>query len=98
MSDNTSNTLDLKQTVGFFLFDCFKKEGITEIFGVPGDYNLSLLNILEKYQDIDFINCRNELNAGYATDSYARIGNGRINNNFWGWRTKRLQRYCGFVL
>ncbi|MBL4931911.1 alpha-keto acid decarboxylase family protein [Clostridium paridis] len=73
MSDNTTNTLDLKQTVGFFLFDCLKKEGITEIFGVPGDYNFSLLNILEKYQYIDFINCRNELNAGYATDSYARI-------------------------
>ncbi|MDD7793404.1 alpha-keto acid decarboxylase family protein [Clostridium sp. 'White wine YQ'] len=73
MSDNTTNSLDLKQTVGYYLFDCLRKEGITEIFGVPGDYNFSLLNILEKYQYINFINCRNELNAGYATDAYARV-------------------------
>jgi Pyruvate decarboxylase and related thiamine pyrophosphate-requiring enzymes len=73
MKENTINSFDLKQTVGYYLFDCLKKEGISEIFGVPGDYNFSLLNVLEKYQDIDFISCRNELNAGYATDSYARI-------------------------
>ena len=65
--------LDLKQTVGYYLYDCLSKEGITEIFGVPGDYNFSLLNILEKYEGINFVNCRNELNAGYAADAYARV-------------------------
>lgn len=60
-------------TVGQYLYDCLSKEGVTEIFGVPGDYNFSLLDILEKYKNINFVNCRNELNAGYAADGYARV-------------------------
>ncbi|PGL73174.1 thiamine pyrophosphate-binding protein [Bacillus sp. AFS055030] len=62
-----------KKTVGQFLFDCLKLEGITEIFGVAGDYNFSLLDTLERYKGIQFIEGRNELNAGYASDGYARI-------------------------
>ncbi|WP_129688188.1 alpha-keto acid decarboxylase family protein [Gottfriedia acidiceleris] len=62
-----------QKTVGQFLFDCLKLEGITEIFGVAGDYNFSLLDTLERYNGIQFIEGRNELNAGYASDGYARI-------------------------
>ncbi|MFF2874932.1 alpha-keto acid decarboxylase family protein [Gottfriedia sp. NPDC057991] len=62
-----------QKTVGQFLFDCLKLEGITEIFGVAGDYNFSLLDTLERYIGIQFIEGRNELNAGYASDGYARI-------------------------
>ncbi|PGM57898.1 thiamine pyrophosphate-binding protein [Bacillus sp. AFS053548] len=62
-----------RKTVGQFLFDCLKQEGITEIFGVAGDYNFSLLDTLERYNGIQFREGRNELNAGYASDGYARI-------------------------
>ena len=61
------------RTLGQYLYDCLKGEGITEIFGVPGDYNFSLLDTLEEYEGIEFINGRNELNAGYAADAYARV-------------------------
>ncbi|KPU44831.1 indole-3-pyruvate decarboxylase [Oxobacter pfennigii] len=61
------------KTVGEYLFDCLFNEDITEIFGVPGDYNFPLLDILERNETIKFINCRNELNAGYAADGYSRI-------------------------
>ncbi|MER2090078.1 MAG: thiamine pyrophosphate-binding protein [Sporosarcina sp.] len=60
-------------TLGQYLFDCLKAEGITEVFGVPGDYNFSLLDTLEQYEGIRFINGRNELGAGYASDGYARL-------------------------
>jgi indolepyruvate decarboxylase len=73
MDEKLRNLQEAKQTIGQFLYECLKNEGITEIFGVPGDYNFSLLDILEKYKDIRFVNCRNELNAGYAADAYARI-------------------------
>ncbi|MEC0242534.1 thiamine pyrophosphate-binding protein [Paenibacillus dokdonensis] len=63
----------VQKTVGDYLFDCLKQEGITEIFGVPGDYNFTLLDALERYAGIRFINGRNELNSGYAADAYARI-------------------------
>ncbi|MFD9626477.1 alpha-keto acid decarboxylase family protein [Peribacillus muralis] len=61
------------RTLGQYLYDCLREEGITEIFGVPGDYNFSLLDTLEEYEGIEFINGRNELNAGYAADAYARV-------------------------
>ncbi|TDF98000.1 alpha-keto acid decarboxylase family protein [Paenibacillus piri] len=60
-------------TVGQYLFDCLKAEGVTEIFGIPGDYNFSLLDTLEQYEGIQFVNGRNELGAGYASDGYGRI-------------------------
>lgn len=62
-----------QKTVGQYLFDCLKIEGITEIFGIAGDYNFTLLDTLECYRGIRFIEGRNELNAGYAADGYARI-------------------------
>ncbi len=61
------------KTIGGFLYDCLSNEGITDIFGVPGDYNFSLLNALEEYGRIKFVNCCNELNAGYAADAYSRV-------------------------
>ena len=60
-------------TLGQYLFDSLKAEGITEVFGVPGDYNFSLLDTLEQYDGIRFINGRNELGAGYASDGYGRL-------------------------
>jgi indolepyruvate decarboxylase len=66
-------TRTAQKTLGQYLFDCLKLEGITEIFGVPGDYNFTLLDTLERYNGIRFINGRNELNSGYAADGYARI-------------------------
>ncbi|MBB6672496.1 alpha-keto acid decarboxylase family protein [Cohnella nanjingensis] len=60
-------------TLGQYLYDSLKAEGIFEIFGIPGDYNFSLLDTLERYEGIRFVNGRNELGAGYAADGYARI-------------------------
>ena len=47
--------------------------GITKFFGVPGDYNFNILYAIEKNQNVDWVGCTNELNAGYACDGYARI-------------------------
>lgn len=70
-------------TVGQFLFEQLQNEGITEIFGVPGDYNFPLLDTLEKFPGIRFVNSSNELNAGYAADGYARLkGIGAIITTF----------------
>ncbi|GMA64953.1 thiamine pyrophosphate-binding protein [Alicyclobacillus fastidiosus] len=73
VSGSGSQSGTTQKTLGQYLFDCLKLEGITEIFGVPGDYNFTLLDTLERYNGIRFINGRNELNSGYAADGYARI-------------------------
>ena len=43
------------------------------VFGVPGDYNLELMQQLEDRGEPAWIGNCNELNASYATDAYARI-------------------------
>lgn len=59
-------------TIGDFLINRLKQIGITEIIGVPGDFNLSFLEQVEEADGIRFIGTCNELNAAYAVDGYAR--------------------------
>lgn len=60
-------------TLGEFLCNCLMEHGITQVFGVAGDYNFTILDQFEKDKKITFIPNRNELNAGYAADAYARL-------------------------
>lgn len=46
--------------------------GINDVFAVPGDFNLTLLDCLIAEPELNLIGCCNELNAGYAADGYAR--------------------------
>jgi TPP-dependent 2-oxoacid decarboxylase len=59
-------------TVGEYLFQRLESLGVGHIFGVPGDYVLGLMDVLEKTPIELVCNC-NELNAGYAADAYARL-------------------------
>jgi len=60
-------------TVGDYLLDRLAELGITEIFGVPGDFNLELLDHVIEHPDIRWVGSSNELNAGYAADGYGRL-------------------------
>eukprot|EP00122_Pirum_gemmata_P016997 Pgem_evm1s15904 len=63
---------DIASNVGTYLAKRLYQCGIREVFGVPGDYNLVLLDQFLKLENFKFIGCCNELNAGYAADGYAR--------------------------
>lgn len=67
---------DSQRTLGQHLATRLTQIGIDRFFGVPGDYNLSLLDELEKEADLAGVWCCNELNAGYAADGYARAKGG----------------------
>jgi indolepyruvate decarboxylase len=47
--------------------------GVTDIFGVPGDYAFPVNDAICEHPDINWIGCCNELNAAYAADGYARV-------------------------
>lgn len=64
----------MKMTIGQFLFRRLREIGVGHIFGVPGDFNLQLLEQLGEVDGIDFVGTCNELNASYAADGYARAG------------------------
>jgi indolepyruvate decarboxylase len=60
-------------SVGEFLLRRLREAGIEHAFGVPGDYNLELLQQMEDTGTLTWIGACNELNASYAADGYARL-------------------------
>ncbi|KMZ75486.1 Pyruvate decarboxylase [Zostera marina] len=59
-------------TLGRHLARRLVQVGVTDIFTVPGDFNLTLLDHLIAEPGLTNIGCCNEINAGYAADGYAR--------------------------
>ncbi len=59
-------------TIGSAVIDRLHKLGIRHIFGIPGDYVLSLYKLLET-SPIRHIGTTREDCAGFAADAYARI-------------------------
>ncbi|MBA0679018.1 hypothetical protein Goari_010816 [Gossypium aridum] len=59
-------------TLGRHLARRLVEIGVKDVFSVPGDFNLTLLDHLIAEPGLKNIGCCNELNAGYAADGYAR--------------------------
>lgn len=68
MSDSEPQMVDL----GDYLFARFKQLGVDSVFGVPGDFNLTLLDHVYNV-DMRWVGNTNELNAGYSADGYSRV-------------------------
>lgn len=63
----------MRTTIGEFLLRRLTEIGVEHLLGVPGDYNLQLLEQVKKVDGIKFVGTCNELNAAYAADGYARL-------------------------
>lgn len=59
--------------VAEYVIDRLSKLGITDCFGVPGDFSFPLNDAIVSHPKIRWIGCSNELNASYAADGYARV-------------------------
>ncbi|KAJ8761121.1 hypothetical protein K2173_000800 [Erythroxylum novogranatense] len=59
-------------TLGRHLARRLVEIGVRDVFSVPGDFNLTLLDHLIAEPQLNLVGCCNELNAGYAADGYAR--------------------------
>lgn len=60
-------------TIGDFLLRRLAEAGIGHLFGVPGDFNLELLQQLQDAGTLTWVGNCSELNASYAADGYARL-------------------------
>ncbi|KAK1301770.1 Pyruvate decarboxylase 1 [Acorus calamus] len=67
---------DRAGTLGRHLARRLVQVGARDVFSVPGDFNLALLDHLVDEPGLNLVGCCNELNAGYAADGYARSGRG----------------------
>ncbi|KAF2858283.1 pyruvate decarboxylase isoenzyme [Piedraia hortae CBS 480.64] len=65
-------TIPLGQYIWARIHQC----GINHVFGVPGDFNLTLLDHIEQVSGLHWVGNTNELNAAYAADGYARARDG----------------------
>jgi TPP-dependent 2-oxoacid decarboxylase len=63
----------LSSTIADYLLTRLVEAGVRHVFGVPGDYNLRLLDVIEADPDLEWVGSANELNAAYAADGYARM-------------------------
>src|ERR1700739_4738122 len=69
----TMSSSSRRMKIGDFLLRRLEEAGIRNLFGVPGDYNLGLLQQLQDSGTLKWIGTCNELNASYAADGYARL-------------------------
>ncbi|MDC6270769.1 alpha-keto acid decarboxylase family protein [Acetobacter pasteurianus] len=60
-------------TLGRYFFERLHQLKVDTIFGLPGDFNLSLLDKVYEIDGMRWAGNANELNAGYAADGYARV-------------------------
>jgi indolepyruvate decarboxylase len=66
MSDTTTTVID-------YIVQRLVDEGISDCFGVPGDYAFPVCDAVDRNPNIRWVGCSNELNASYAADGYARL-------------------------
>ncbi len=59
-------------TIGGYLIERLGALGVEHVFGIPGDYILSLYKLIDE-SPIQLVGMTREDNAGFAADAYARI-------------------------
>ena len=52
---------------------CLEEEGVSRIFGVPGEENADFMISLKKSKKIEFVLCRHEQAAAFMADAYGRL-------------------------
>jgi indolepyruvate decarboxylase len=59
-------------SIGQYIVDRLHAMGVDHVFGIPGDYVLTLYKILEE-SPIEIVGMTREDSAGFAADAYARL-------------------------
>ena len=62
------------------------REGITDCFGVAGDFAFKLCDAVARSEAVRWVGCSNELEAAYAADGYARVWGCSKDLRAWGGR------------
>src|SRR5437868_10766734 len=63
-------------TLSTFLFDSLSREGVRQIFGIPGDFVLKLYEALQRDGRFRLVRLSHEPAVGFAADGAARITGG----------------------
>jgi indolepyruvate decarboxylase len=73
----------MSMTVVQYVLARLKAIGVSEVFGVPGDFAFPINDAVVDFSGMEWVGCCNELNAAYAADGYARIrGVGAVSTTY----------------
>ena len=70
---NTRTSHQPTTTVADYLLTRLSQAGVISVFGVPGDYNLGILDAIAARPALAWQGMATEQGAGHAADSYARL-------------------------
>src|SRR6202142_1422541 len=65
MGDKSRSTAEL-------IVECLENEGVTHVFGIPGEENIRLIEALSK-SSIDYVLPRHEQGASFMAETYGRL-------------------------
>lgn len=86
-----------ERTITQVLIDAFKARNVDHVFGIPGDYVLSVFSEFES-SNIEMINTCDEQGAGFAADAYARVrGLAAVCVTYGGTSTRLLLNYVSIL-
>ena len=74
MVDSPTNTTPTRLTGGQALVAQLVREGVTHVFGLPGDQTMHALDAFYDEPSIQFVTTRHEQGTTYLADGYARGG------------------------
>lgn len=76
--------------LGSFLLARLEQLGALSIQGVPGDYNMGFLDLIEEHKTLRWVGNCNELNAAFSADGYARTAKGSSSTAHKGQQRTRV--------
>jgi indolepyruvate decarboxylase len=83
-------------TVADYLLTRLSQAGVISVFGVPGDYNLGILDAIAARPALAWQGTATEQGAGYAADSYARLrGLGAVVTTFGAGELSAINAVAG---
>lgn len=65
--------VNTERTVARLITECLRQEGVTVVFGIPGEENIQLVKEIDDDPDIRFILVRHEQGASFMADVYGRL-------------------------
>jgi acetolactate synthase-1/2/3 large subunit len=63
---------DSQPRVADLIVECLEREGVTHVFGIPGEENIHLVDALSR-SSIRFILVRHEQGASFMAETYGRL-------------------------
>jgi len=86
----------MPQTVIQYVLSRLRQLGVTDVFGVPGDYAFPVNDAICADKNMNYIGSCNEINAAYSADGYARIkGLAAVNTTSGPGELNALSGICG---